>query len=131
MEKYYTLTENIRAKTGKLLPEPHNSTVVNNQSAGFVDISLQGNNFQDKVNRLGNRAKILQGRFNKDESSLIPQYGMTYKNYVIIGVSKTYYNNFNSFAFECQVRQHLISRLHFYTFTARKRKTAVFHTLNC
>lgn len=116
---YYTLTENVRIKSGKLLPEPHQSTIVNNQSEGFVDMALQGTNFQDKVNRLGNRCKIWQGRFNKEDEIYIPHYGTSYNNYVVISVSKTYYNNF--IAVKLTLTENYVNINYFTGINARKR----------
>ena len=117
--QYYTLTENIRAKSGKLLPEPHNSTLINSQNSGFADMALQGNNFQDRVNRLGNRVKVLQGRFNKDEENLIPQLASNTGNLVVINRELTFFNNF--IAVKLTLTENYVNINYFTGINARKR----------
>ena len=91
--EYYAQDESIRGKSGKYLPETNeNNAIIDNPSEAFVDIQRQGELFNQKVNRLGNRAKVMTGRFT--DYSRIPVLGDYYGDYIVMNRELAFYDNF-------------------------------------
>ena len=117
---YQAQVENLRSKTGKYLRERNSNNVINdNPSEAYVDIKQQGDLFRQKVNRLGNRAKHLIGRFAIDEYNKIPQLGDYIGDFVLMHRELQYYDNF--ILFNGVLTENFVNINYFTGINARKR----------
>ena len=117
---YAPQVESIRTKTGKLLPETHeNSEIIDNPSEAYVDIHQQGKLFNEKVNRLGNRAKIITGRFPVEDLADMPQLGDFLGNFKVISIETQYYDDF--VIYKAILTENFVNINYFTGINARRR----------
>jgi hypothetical protein len=88
--QYQTLAS-LKARVGKVLPQRHFIEAIDNQQSSYADSERLGIYEYSKVNRLGNRTKIMSGRFTN--YSDIPTLAQTYENYVIYKRSIKFYKH--------------------------------------
>ena len=116
---YEAQNENIRMRSGKYLPETNqNNIIVDNPSEAYVDIKRQGELFNDKCNRLGNRVKIIQARFPIDYKN-IPQLSDYIGNHVLIRRELQFYDNY--ILFKGTLTENYVNINYFTGINARKR----------
>jgi hypothetical protein len=121
---YWAEVPTVRASSGKLLPETHeNSTIIDNPGEAFVDIYQQGNLFKDKVNRLGNRVKIINGRFPRSEINKIPKLGDYIGNFIVINTEIQYFDDF--VVFKGYLSENFVNINYFTGINARKRTNQI------
>lgn len=115
---YYTQVDTIRAKSGKYLPEStENNEIVDNPSETYVDIKQQGRLFNLKCNRLGNRVKIIMGRYRLTDT--LPVLGDTLGDFVLMNRELTYFDNF--ILFRGTLTENFVNINYFTGINARKR----------
>lgn len=116
---YEAQNENLRMRSGKYLPETNqNNIIVDNPSEAYVDIKRQGELFNDKCNRLGNRVKIIQARFPINYQ-YIPQLSDYIGNYVLIRRELQFYDNY--ILFKGTLTENYVNINYFTGINARKR----------
>ena len=114
----------VRASSGKLLPETHeNNAIIDNPSEAYVDIYQQGNLFKDKVNRLGNRVKVINGRFPRSEANKIPKLGDYIGDFIVINTECQYYDDF--VIFKGYLSENFVNINYFTGINARKRTNQI------
>jgi len=122
--EYYALDTNTRAITNKYLPETNEDNIItDNPTEAFSDIKLQGLLFSQKCNRLGNRVKVLTGRFPISKKQYIPQLGDYLNNYVVINRELQYYDNFINV--KISLSENFVNINYFTGINARRRTWSV------
>lgn len=118
--EYYSQVSDIKVKAGKYLPETHqNNAIIDNPTEGFVDIKQQGRLFNQKVNRLGNRAKNIIGRFLPDRFSVMPKLGDYIGDFIIINTEIQYFDDFATY--KATLTENFVNINYFTGINARKR----------
>ena len=115
---YESQNENIRAKSSKYLQERNqNNIIVDNPGEAYVDIRRQGELFNQKVNRLGNRVTYLQARFPAGYD--LPQLGDYYNDLVLIRRELSFYDDY--ILFKGTLSENYVNINYFTGINARKR----------
>ena len=117
---YAPQVDSLRTKTGKLLPETHeNSEIIDNPGEAYVDIYQQGKLFNQKVNRLGNRAKIITGRYPVEDLESMPKLGDYIGNFKVISIETQYYDDF--VIYKAILTENFVNINYFTGINARRR----------
>jgi hypothetical protein len=99
----------------------YNATLIDNQSETQVDAETFGLVEQDKLNRLGNREKIISATYRKGER--IPELGDYIGDYVLAEREIVYYDDyalFKGYLYKNYVRKNM-----FYGLNSKKRFTQI------
>lgn len=117
---YTPQVDSIRMKSGKFLPEAHeNNEIIDNPTESFVDIYQQGALFNQKVNRLGNRARIITGRYPIDKLNMMPKLGDYMEDFVVMNTEIQYYDGFA--VFKGVLTENFVNINYFTGINARRR----------
>ena len=123
--EYYSQVDNVRAKSGKYLPEGDVSNeIVDNPSESYVDIDQQGKLFNQKCNRLGNRVKNIMGRYT--QMSDLPQLGDYIDNFVVIHREITIFDTF--ILLNATMTENFVNINYFTGINARKRSWQIVNS---
>ena len=115
---YESQNENIRIKSSKYLPERNqNNVIIDNPGEAYVDIKRQGELFNQKANRLGNRIKYLQARFPSNYE--LPQLGDYWNDLVLIRREFSFYDDY--ILFKGTLSENYVNINYFTGINARKR----------
>lgn len=115
----YKTSESYRTNVVK--DNKYNATLIDNQTETQVDAENFGNVEQDKLNRLGNKTKIITATYMKDE--IIPELGDYIGDYVLAEREIVYYDDyalFKGYLYKDYVRKNM-----FYGLNSRKRSTQI------
>lgn len=115
----YKTSESYRMNVVK--DNKYNATLIDNQTETQVDSNNFGKVEQDKLNRLGNKAKIITGTYYKDE--IIPELGDYIDNYILAEREIIYYDDyalFKGYLYKDYVRKNM-----FYGLNSKKRSTQI------
>lgn len=115
----YKTSESYR--TNVLKDNKYNATLIDNQTETQVDAENFGKVEQDKLNRLGNKTKIITATYYKDE--IIPELGDYIGDYVLAEREIVYYDDyalFKGYLYKDYVRKNM-----FYGLNSRKRSTQI------
>lgn len=116
--KYESQNENIRMKSGKYLRETHqDNIIIDNPGEAFVDIKRQGELFNQKCNRLGNRVKDINARFS--DTSNIPELSDYLDDKVLIRREFQFYDDY--ILFRGVLTENYVNINYFTGINARKR----------
>lgn len=108
-------------RTNTLKENTYNATLIDNQSESQVDAENFGKVEQDKLNRLGNKAKIITATYEYDE--IIPELGDYIGRYVLAEREIVYYKDyalFKGYLYKDYVRKNM-----YYGLNSRKRSTQI------
>ena len=115
----YKTSESYRVNVEK--ENKYNATLIDNQTETQVDSNNFGKVEQDKLNRLGNKTKIITATYYKDE--IIPELGDYIGEYVLAEREIVYYDDyalFKGYLYKDYVRKNL-----FYGLNSKKRSTQI------
>jgi hypothetical protein len=115
----YKTSESYRVNVEK--ENKYNATLIDNQTETQVDSNNFGKVEQDKLNRLGNKSKIITATYYKDE--IIPELGDYIDEYILAEREIVYYDDyalFKGYLYKDFVRKNL-----FYGLNSRKRSTQI------
>lgn len=115
---YQAQNDNLRMRSSKYLPERNqNNVITDNPGESYVDIKLQGELFNQKCNRLGNRVKYINARFPIDH--YIPRLGDYLGDYVLIRRELQYFDDY--ILFKGTLTENYVNINYFTGINARKR----------
>lgn len=99
----------------------HNATLIDNQSEQQVESSRFGKVEQDKLNRLGNKAKIINAVYTYDER--IPELSDYIGRYILAQREIVYYDDFA--IFKGYLYKDYIRKNYYYGLSSKKRFTQI------
>lgn len=115
----YKTSESYR--TNVIKQNDYNATLVDNQTENQVDAENFGKVEQDKLNRLGNKSRIITATYEYDE--IIPELGDYIGRYVLAEREIVYYKDyalFKGYLYKDYVRKNV-----YYGLNSRKRSTQI------
>lgn len=115
----YKTSESYRISVEKT--NKYNATLIDNQTETQIDSNNFGKVEQDKLNRLGNKSKIITATYYKDE--IIPELGDYIDEYVLAEREIVYYDDyalFKGYLYKDYVRKNM-----FYGLNSKKRSTQI------
>lgn len=115
----YKTTESYRINVEK--DNTYNATLIDNQSETQVDAENFGKVEQDKLNRLGNKTKIITATYSIDEK--IPELGDYIGEYVLAEREIVYYDDYT--LFKGYLYKNFVRKNMFYGLNSKKRSTQI------
>lgn len=115
----YKTSESYRINVEK--DNKYNATLIDNQTETQVDSNNFGKAEQEKLNRLGNKSKIITATYYKDE--IIPELGDYIDDYILAEREIVYYDDYA--LFKGYLYKNFVRKNFFYGLNSRKRSTQI------